>query len=134
MWQTVYRQTPINKAPKRRTLHKEKTLKCQHCTRKFKSQDGLEYHMDHFHKGKRSPCPKCGVPLPEKSIQNHMRRHSAQQILDQARRFHLKLASGQRYFAYTSRRLARRDPAPKSTAPTPASKSAPANIKLFKSP
>ena len=89
--------------------------------------------MDHFHKGKRSPCPKCGVLLPEKSIQNHMRRHSAQQLLDQARRFHLKLASRQRYFAYTSRRLARRDPAPKPTGPTPASKSAPAQLKCFKS-
>ena len=124
----------LTKHQKGELCTKKKTLKCQHCTRKFKSQDGLEYHMDHFHKGKRSPCPKCGVLLPEKSVWNHMRRHSAQQILDQARRFHLKLASRQRYFTYTSRRLAKRDPAPKQSAPTPAFKSAPAKLKCFKSP
>ena len=104
---------------------KKKTIKCQHCTRKFKSQDGLGYHMDHFHKGKRSPCPKCGVLLPEKSIRNHLRRHSAQQLVAEARRFHAKLATRERYFAYTSRRFSR----------IPSTKSAPAKlIRRFKSP
>ena len=87
-----------------------------------------------LHKGKRSLCPKCGVLLPEKSIWNHMRRHSAQKLLDQARRFHLKLAARQRYFAYTFRRLAGRYPAAKATGPTPASQLAPAKLKCFKSP
>ena len=113
---------------------KKKTLKCTHCPRKFKSKEGLKYHDEHFHQGKRSPCPKCGTLLPEKSIRNHMRRHSSQQLLTEAKMHHAKVSSRQRYFAYTSRKLAKRQLEQKTRGTSFVTKSAPPKLRKAKSP
>ena len=112
---------------------KKKTKKCPHCVRKFKTNQGLEYHIEHHHQGKKHPCPKCGVLLPDKSMHNHMRRHSSQAILEQARTYQAKVSARQRYFSFTSRRLRKRKPVPKA-ADTTVSKSAPAKLKKSRSP
>ena len=67
--------------------------------------------------GKRSPCAKCGILLPEKSIRNHMRCHGAQQLLQEAKLHAAKVGSARRrYFAFTSRRLSKMKVDPKSKA------------------
>ena len=125
----------LRKHQKDENCIKKKTLKCDHCVRKFKSPEGLKYHVEHYHQGKRSPCPKCGTLLPEKSMRNHMRRHGAQQLLQEARLHVAKVGSARRrYFAFTSRRLGKMTVKPKSKSTTLATKSAPPKLRKAASP
>ena len=125
----------LRKHQKDENCIKKKTLKCHHCIRRFKTKEGLQYHVDHYHMGKRSPCAKCGILLPEKSIRNHMRHHGAQQLLQEAKLHAAKVGSARRrYFAFTSRRLSKMKVDPKSKAGSLATKSAPAKLRKSASP
>ena len=119
---------------KDRNSVKKKTLKCPHCIRKYKTQEGLDIHIESYHKGKKHPCPKCGILVADKSMRNHLRLHSSRQLLKEARAFNAKVKSRQKHFASASKKIAKRT-AKKKTKGTPlVSRSAPPKLKKAKSP
>ena len=67
----------LKKHIKDKMCTKKKTHKCPHCPRKYKSEEGKQYHIEHYHQGKKHPCPYCGELFAAKSMNNHLRIHAA---------------------------------------------------------
>ena len=121
----------LTKHQKEKNCVKKKTHKCPHCPRKYKTLSGKKYHIEHYHEGKKNPCPQCGLLFASKSMRNHLRLHTSNELLRRARRFNAKLRSRQLHFKEASRKLGKRDP--KKETPL-ASQSAPPKIRKSKSP
>ena len=122
----------LTKHQKEKNCVKKKTHKCLHCPRKYKTLTGKKYHIEHYHEGKKNPCPQCGLFFASKSMRNHLRLHTSNELLRRARRFNAKLRSRQLHFKEASRKLGERDPKKKETPL--ASQSAPPKIRKSKSP
>ena len=124
----------LTKHMKDKNCVKKKTLKFPHCIRKYKTQEGVDLHIESYHKGKKHPCPKCGILVADKSMRNHLRLHTSRQLLREARAFNSKVKSRQKHFASASKKIAKRT-AKKKTEGTPfVSRSAPTKLKKAKSP
>ena len=135
----------LRKHMKDKNCIKKKTHRCPHCPRKFKSEDGKKYHIEHYHEGKKHPCPKCGELYAAKSMNNHLRMHAAKRSAAKdlvrkaheikiARRFNLKLRSRTVTFGRASANISKRDPRQKKKGEPAVSRSAPAKLQKSKSP
>ena len=135
----------LNKHTKDKNCIKKKTHKCPHCPRKYKTEEGKQYHLEHYHQGKKNPCPHCGMLFAAKSMNNHLRIHDAKrtaagrivkraQELKMVRRFNLKLRSRKVTFGRASAKISKRDPRKKDKDVPAVSRSAPAKLRKSKSP
>ena len=105
----------------------EKTIPCPDCKKLFKTQQGMNYHKEQQHQGKKSPCPTCGKMVAEKSMPNHMKIHSGQRALQRAKDFKAKAERRKKAFYFASSVLAKRKVIARKKAAS--CKSAPAKIK-----
>ena len=135
----------LKKHQKEQNCIKKKTHKCPHCPRKYKTEEGKQYHIEHYHQGKKHPCPHCGELFAAKSMNNHLRIHAAKRTAAKdlvrkahevkiARRFNLKLRSRQVTFGRASSKIEKRDPRHKEKGVPVVSRSAPAKLRKSKSP
>ena len=70
---------------------RKKTIPCLDCTRFYKTKEGLAYHQEQQHKGKKSPCSTCGKMVSEKAMPNHQKQHSSERAVQRAKDFVAKL-------------------------------------------
>ena len=109
---------------------RKKTIPCPDCTRFYKTKEGLAYHQEQWHKGKKEPCSICGKMISEKAMPNHQKQHSSERAVQRAKDFVAKAQRRKRVFAFSSLQLAKRKAVARKKSG--ASKSAPA--KIWKSP
>ena len=67
------------------TCTRKKTIPCPDCTSFYKTKEGLQYHQEQQHKGKKSPCSTCGKMVSEKAMPNHQKQHSSQRAVQRAK-------------------------------------------------
>ena len=108
------------------TCTRKKTIPCPDCTRFYKTKEGLQYHQEQQHKGKKSPCSICGKMVSEKAMPNHQKQHSSERAVQRAKDFVAKAQRRKRAFAFSSQQLAKRKIAARKKSG--ASKSTPAKI------
>ena len=117
----------LRKHETNQTCTKKKTIPCPDCTRFYKTKEGLQYHQEQQHKGKKSPCSICGKMVSEKAMPNHQKQHSSERAVQRAKDFVAKAQRRKRAFAFSSQQLAKRKIAARKKSG--ASKSTPAKIR-----
>ena len=108
------------------TCTRKKTIPCPNCTRFYKTKEGLAYHQEQQHKGKKSPCPTCGKMVSEKAMPNHQMQHTSARAVKRAKEFVAKAQRRKRAFTFSSQQLAKRKVVARKKSG--ASKSTPAKI------
>ena len=111
---------------------RKKTIPCPDCTRFYKTKEGLAYHQEQQHKGKKARCPTCGKMVSEKAMRNHLRQHTSARAVKRAKEFVAKAQRRKRAFAFSSQQLAKRKVLARKKSG--ASKSTPAKIQKSRSP
>ena len=117
----------LRKHETNQTCTRKKTIPCPDCTRFYKTKEGLQYHQEQQHKGKKSPCSICGKMVSEKAMPNHQKQHSSERAVQRAKDFVAKAQRRKRAFAFSSQQLAKRKIAARKKSG--ASKSTPAKIR-----
>ena len=87
---------------------RKKTIPCPDCTRFYKTKEGLAYHQEQQHKGKKSPCSTCGKMVSEKAMPNHQKQYSSERAVQRAKDFVAKAQRRKRAFTISSLQLAKR--------------------------